>query len=65
MIVGYSMAGGAIIMPVLGLAGLILGIITATKPRRGGHGAAIICLSVALGVVSSIFWSSVFLSSGS
>lgn len=62
MIVGYSMAGAAIIFPILGLAGLVLGIITATKPGRGGHGAAIICLSVILGAVSWVFWVSVFAS---
>lgn len=61
MIVGYSMAGASLILPILGLAGLILGIITATKPGRGGHGAAIICLSIILAVASWIFWLSVFL----
>ncbi len=63
MIVGYSMAGASLIVPIVGIAGLVLGIITATKPGRGGHGAAIICLSVILGAVSWVFWTSVVLSS--
>jgi len=63
--VGYVMAGASLLMPILGLAGLILGIITATKPNRGGHGAAIICLSLVLGVVAAIFWAGVYSSDGS
>lgn len=55
-IVGYSMAGLALALPILGLAGLVLGILTATKPNRGGHGAAIISLSVLLAVFSYVFW---------
>lgn len=58
--VGYVMAGASLVMPILGLAGLVLGIITATKPNRGGHGAAIICLSLALGVLAAFFWSGVY-----
>ena len=58
-IVGYSMAGASLIIPILGLAGLILGIMTATKPGRGGHGAAIICLSLLLGIVGFLVWSEV------
>lgn len=57
--VGYVMAGLAIVMPILGVAGLVLGIITATKPGRGGNGAAIISLSVVLGVVGIVLWAAV------
>ena len=64
MIVGYSMAGAALVLPIFGVAGMVLGIVTATKPRRSGHGAAIICLSVVLGAVSWVFWTSVVLHSG-
>jgi hypothetical protein len=62
-IVGYSMAGASLIIPLLGLAGLVLGIITATKPRRGGHGAAIIVLSLLLGIVGFAIWSEINASS--
>jgi hypothetical protein len=55
-IVGYVMAGLAIVVPALGVVGLILGIITATKPGRGGHGAAIISISVGLALVGFVFW---------
>jgi hypothetical protein len=48
-----------LLIPFLGLPGLILGIITATKPRRGGHGAAIICLSVVLAIVGWVIWASI------
>jgi hypothetical protein len=58
--VGYVMAGASLVMPILGLVGLILGIITATKPNRGGHGAAIICLSLVLGVLAAVFWTGVY-----
>jgi len=58
--VGYVMAGASLIMPILGLVGLILGIITATKPNRGGHGAAIICLSLVLGLLAAVFWAGVY-----
>jgi hypothetical protein len=53
---GYIAAGLSVLMPILGLAGLILGIITATKRGRGGHGAAIIIVSIALSTVSAIYW---------
>ena len=55
-IIGYVMAGCALIIPVLGLVGLILGIIVATKPGRGGHGAAIIAISLVVGLASFFFW---------
>ncbi len=58
--VGYVMAGASLVIPILGLAGLVLGIITATKPNRGGHGAAIICLSLVLGLLAAFFWSGVY-----
>ena len=64
-VVGYVMAGASVIMPILGLAGLILGIITATKRGRGGHGAAIICLSIALSVISFLVWLSIMAHSAS
>ena len=59
-IVGYVMAGSAIVIPILGLAGLVLGIITATKPRRGAHGAAIICLSLVVGIVGFLVWNEIY-----
>jgi hypothetical protein len=42
----------------------VLGIITATKPNRGGHGAAIIALSLVLGVLAAFFWTGVYESDG-
>ena len=48
-------------MPLIGLAGLILGIITATKRGRGGHGAAIIILSIVVAGISAAVWYTVFL----
>jgi hypothetical protein len=56
MIVGYVLAGTTFLFPLLGLPGLIIGIITATKPRRSTHGAAIIVMSVVLSVLSIWFW---------
>lgn len=54
---GYVFAISTLIMPVLGLVGLILGIITATKPHRERHGIAIIGLSLVLGVLAVVLWS--------
>jgi hypothetical protein len=61
---GYVMAGASLLIPILALAGLVLGIITATKPNRGGHGAAIISLSLVIGSLAFFFWAGVW-SSGS
>jgi hypothetical protein len=55
-IAGYICAGFAALMPLLGLAGLILGILTATKRGRGGHGAAIIILSIVIAGISYVVW---------
>jgi hypothetical protein len=51
------MAFSTLIMPILGLVGLILGILTATKPHRERHGVAIICISLALGIIAVALWS--------
>jgi hypothetical protein len=56
---GYVMAFSALFFPILGLVGLVLGILTATKPHRERHGVAIICISVALGILAVALWSSV------
>lgn len=60
-IAGYICAAAAAVMPIVGLAGLILGILTATKRGRGGHGAAIIILSIVVAAISFIVWVNVFL----
>ena len=54
---GYVFAFSALIMPVIGLIGLILGIVTATKPHRERHGLAIIGISLLLGVLAVVLWS--------
>jgi hypothetical protein len=54
---GYVFAISTLIMPVLGLVGLVLGIITATKPHRERHGIAIIGISLVLGVLAVVLWS--------
>jgi hypothetical protein len=53
---GYVMAVSTLIMPVLALVGLILGIITRTKPGRERHGAWIIGISVGLGLLTVLVW---------
>ena len=60
-VAGYICAGLSALMPAIGLAGLILGIITATKRGRGGHGAAIIILSIVVGTIAAIVWLNVYL----
>jgi hypothetical protein len=54
---GYVMAFSTLLMPVLGLVGLTLGIILATKPHRERHGLVIIGISLALGVLAVLIWS--------
>jgi hypothetical protein len=54
---GYVFAFSTLIMPILGLVGLILGIVTATKPHRERHGIAIIGISLVLGVLAVVLWS--------
>jgi hypothetical protein len=58
---GFVCALLSLLMPLLGLPGLILGAITATKPGRGGIGATIIILSVLLSGLSSVYWYEHFL----
>jgi hypothetical protein len=53
---GYVMAFSTLIMPILGLAGMTLGAILATKPHRQRHGLIIIGISLALGVVAVVIW---------
>jgi hypothetical protein len=57
---GYVFAFSTLIMPILGLVGLILGIITATKPHRERHGLAIIGISLLLGVLAVVLWTFVY-----
>jgi hypothetical protein len=54
---GYVFAFSTLVMPILGLVGLILGIVTATKPHRERHGIAIIGISLVLGVLAVVLWS--------
>jgi hypothetical protein len=61
MIVGYVLAGASFLLPILGLGGLILGIVVATKPGRGWHGAAIMGLSVVLAIIGFVVWMSLAL----
>ena len=56
---GYVMAISTLIMPVLALVGLILGIITRTKPGRERHGTWIIGISVGLGLLTVVVWATV------
>ena len=53
---GYVMAISTLIMPILALVGLILGIITRTKPGRERHGTWIIGISVGLGLLTVLVW---------
>jgi len=57
---GYVMAISTLIMPILALVGLILGIITRTKPGRERHGAWIIGISVGLGLLTVLVWATVY-----
>ena len=57
---GYVMAFSTLIMPILGLVGMILGIITATKPGRSRHGAAIIAVSLVLAVLAAAVWAGLY-----
>jgi hypothetical protein len=61
---GYVMAISTVVMPILALAGLILGAITATKPGRERHGAWIMGISVALGAVTLLLWATVYEGNG-
>jgi hypothetical protein len=54
---GYVMAFSTLIMPILGLVGLTLGVMLATKPHRERHGIAIIAISLVLGVLAVVLWS--------
>jgi hypothetical protein len=54
---GYVMAFSTLIMPILGLVGLTLGSILATKPHRQRHGLTIIGISLALGVLAVVLFS--------
>lgn len=58
---GYICAGLSALMPLLGLPGLILGILTATKRGRGGHGAAIIILSIVVSGIAAVIYYNLFL----
>ena len=58
---GYICAMLAAVLPLIGLAGLILGILTATKRGRGGHGAAIIILSIVVAGISSLVYFNIIL----
>ena len=59
MIAGYTLAGLTALFPILALPGLIVGIILATKPTRRGHGAAVIVLSLVVGVLAFIAWAAI------
>src|ERR1039458_229014 len=58
-VVGYWMLVATAIIPFLMIAGVILGIITCTKPGRGGHGAAIICLHLFVGIFAWVVWAAI------
>jgi hypothetical protein len=53
---GWLCAIAALFIPIVGLAGLVIGTILAGKPGRASKGAAIIVLSIVLAAGSSIFW---------
>jgi hypothetical protein len=61
---GYVVACASLLIPFLGIVSLVLGIITATKPGRGGHGAAIIALSIVLPFIGWMLWIAFSFSSG-
>ncbi len=54
---GYVFAFSTLVMPILGLVGLVLGMVTATKPGRERQGLAIIGISLVLGVLAVVLWS--------
>jgi hypothetical protein len=60
MISGYIMVALTLLIPLFALPGLIIGIITASvKKTQRGHGAAIIVLSLVVGVLAFAFWASI------
>ena len=56
LVLGYIMAGASLLIPFLLIPGVVLGIITCTKPGRSVHGAAIICLNLVIGVIAWAAW---------
>ena len=60
-VAGYMCVVLSALMPAIGIAGLILGILTTTKRGRGGHGAAIIVLSILVSAISFVVYYNVIL----
>jgi hypothetical protein len=60
MISGYIMVALTLLIPLFMLPGLVIGIITASvKKTQRAHGAAIIVLSLVVGVLAFIMWASI------
>jgi hypothetical protein len=60
MITGYILVGLTVLIPLLMLPGLIVGIVTAcVKKTQRSHGAAIIVLSLVVGVLAFAMWASI------
>jgi hypothetical protein len=60
MIAGYILVGLTLLIPLLALPGLIVGIVTASvKKTQRAHGAAIIVLSLVVGVLAFVMWASI------
>lgn len=53
---GWLCVIGALFIPTIGLAGLTIGAILASKPEKAARGASIIVLSVLVATGSSIYW---------
>jgi hypothetical protein len=58
---GWLCALTALFIPIVGLAGLIIGAILAGKPGKASRGASVIILSIVLAAASSVFWYEHFL----
>lgn len=59
-VLGYIMAAASILIPFLMIGGVVLGIITCTKPRSRVHGAAIIGLNLLIGIIAWSAWAAYF-----
>jgi hypothetical protein len=53
---GWLCVLGSLFIPIIGLAGLIIGTILASKPGKASKGASILILSILVSVVSSTYW---------
>lgn len=48
IVAGYLLAIAGRWLPIVGVAGFVVGLVVATRPGRGAHGAAIVLIAVAM-----------------